>query len=66
MCPYLMVNAVHKVLAGAGVSVVRHPTGAYVTSLEKSVCLATVGAVDAAMPALWDAPVHTAALRWGV
>ena len=63
---YLMVNAVHKVLAGAGVKVVRHLTGSYVTSLEMAGCSVTVSAMDVASLALWDAPVHTAALRWGV
>ena len=62
---YLMVNAAHKVLAGAGVKVVRHLTGPFVTSLEMAGCSITVTAVDEAALALWDAPVHTAALRWG-
>ena len=62
---YLMVNAVHKVLSGTGVQVARHLTGSYVTSLEMAGCSITVSAVDADMLALWDAPVHTAALRWG-
>jgi len=48
------------------VKVVRHPTGSYVTSLEMAGCSITVTAVDAAALALWDAPVHTAALRWGM
>ena len=56
---YLMVNATHKVLEAAGVKVVRHLTGPYVTSLEMAGCSITVTAVDAAMLALWDAPVHT-------
>ena len=63
---YLMVNAVHKVLAGAGVKVARHLTGSYITSLEMAGCSVTVTAVDADLLALWDAPVHTAALRWGL
>ena len=62
---YVMVNAAHKVLAGAGVNVVRHLTGPFVTSLEMAGCSITVSAVDDAALALWDAPVHTAALRWG-
>jgi len=61
-----MVQAAHKVLAGAGVKVVRHLTGSYVTSLEMAGCSITVSALDAAQFALWDAPVHTAALRWGM
>jgi dihydroxyacetone kinase-like protein len=63
---YLMVNSAHKVLAGAGVKVVRHLTGPYVTSLEMAGGSITVSAVDSASLALWDAPVHTAALRWGI
>jgi dihydroxyacetone kinase-like protein len=62
---YLMVKAAHKVLAGAGVKVVRHLTGPFVTSLEMAGSSVTVSAVDADALALWDAPVHTAALRWG-
>ncbi|MCY7305090.1 MAG: dihydroxyacetone kinase subunit DhaK [Rhodoferax sp.] len=63
---YLMVNAARKVLARAGVKAVRYLTGSYVTSLEMAGCSITVCAVDAGMLALWDAPVHTAALRWGM
>jgi dihydroxyacetone kinase-like protein len=62
---YLMVTAAHKVLAGAGIKVVRHLTGSYVTSLEMAGCSITVSALDPDALALWDAPVHTAALRWG-
>jgi phosphoenolpyruvate---glycerone phosphotransferase subunit DhaK len=47
------------------VRAVRFLTGPYVTSLEMAGCSITVTAVDDAMLALWDAPVHTAALRWG-
>ena len=63
---YLMVHATLKVLQGAGVKVVRHLTGSYVTSLEMAGCSITVTAVDSPLLALWDAPVHAAALRWGV
>lgn len=63
---YLMVHAAMKVLGAAGVKVVRHLTGSYVTSLEMAGCSITVTAVDAPLLALWDAPVHTAALRWGM
>lgn len=62
---YLMVHAARKVLAGAGLKVVRHLTGPFVTSLEMAGCSITVSALDPAALALWDAPVHTAALRWG-
>ncbi len=63
---YVMVHAARKVLAGAGVKVARFLTGSYVTSLEMAGCSITVSAADSATLALWDAPVHTAALRWGV
>ncbi len=63
---YVMVHAARKVLQGAGVRVARHLTGSYVTSLEMAGCSITVSAVDAGGLALWDAPVHTAALRWGM
>ena len=61
---YVMVNAANKVLAAAGVKPVRVLTGVYVTSLEMAGCSITVAAMDAAMLALWDDPIHTAALRW--
>jgi dihydroxyacetone kinase-like protein len=63
---YLMVDATLKVLTEAGVKVVRHLTGSYVTSLEMAGCSITVSAVDDATLALWDAPLHTPALRWGM
>ena len=63
---YLMVNAAMKLLGAAGVEVVRHLTGTYVTSLEMAGCSITVTAVNDEWLQLWDSPVHTAALRWGV
>ena len=63
---YLMVNAVRKVLDWHRLKIARCLTGSYVTSLEMAGCSVTVSAMDAATLALWDAPVHTAALRWGM
>lgn len=63
---YLMVNAVHKVLRVHGINVVRHLTGSYATSLEMAGCSITIAVVDDEILGLWDAPVHTAALRWGM
>jgi dihydroxyacetone kinase-like protein len=63
---YLMVNAARKVLDRHGIRVVRHLTGSYVTSLEMAGCSITVTAVTPEFLTLWDAPVHTAALRWGM
>ena len=63
---YVMVHAARKLLANVGVKAVRHLTGSYVTSLDMAGCSITVTAVDSDSLALWDAPVHTAALRWGM
>ncbi len=63
---YLMFEAARRVLAGRGLTVVRSLVGSYVTSLEMAGCSITVSVLDEQLVALWDAPVHTAALRWGV
>jgi dihydroxyacetone kinase-like protein len=63
---YLMANAARRILGDAGLTVARSLTGSYVTSLEMAGCSITVTAVDDALVSLWDARVHTAALRWGI
>jgi dihydroxyacetone kinase-like protein len=63
---YLMYHAVHKVVSSAGVRVVRSLVGNYVTSLEMAGCSITVCMLTDELKQLWDAPVHTAALRWGM
>ncbi len=63
---YVMVNAARQVLAKAGVKPVRHLTGSYVTSLEMAGCSITVTVASTEILSLWDARVHTAALRWGM
>jgi dihydroxyacetone kinase-like protein len=63
---YLMFEAARRLLAGRGFAVARALVGSYVTSLEMAGCSITVSVLDDALTALWDAPVHTAALRWGV
>ena len=62
---YLMVNSALRVLRGKGVRVSRYLTGSYVTSLDMAGCSITVSLLDDVQRKLWDAPVHTAALRWG-
>jgi dihydroxyacetone kinase-like protein len=61
---YLMVNAARRILAGKGVRPIRFLTGPFVTSLDMAGCSMTVTLLDAEMEQLWDAPVHTSALRW--
>jgi len=61
---YLMFDAAKRVLDGKGLKVARALVGNYCTSLEMAGCSLTVTALDAELRRLWDAPVHTAALRW--
>jgi dihydroxyacetone kinase-like protein len=61
---YLMYDAAHRQLSKRGVKVTRSLVGNYVTSLDMAGCSITVTVLDAQLTALWDAPVHTAALRW--
>jgi phosphoenolpyruvate---glycerone phosphotransferase subunit DhaK len=63
---YLMVEAARKTLTAKGVQIARFLTGSYVTSLDMAGCSLTVTALDDETTLLWDAPVRTAALRWGM
>ena len=62
---YLMVDAARRFLDAHGIRIGRYLTGSYVTSLEMAGCSLTLCVLDDQMRSLWDAPVHTAALRWG-
>jgi dihydroxyacetone kinase-like protein len=63
---YLMYGAVRGLLEPAGTIVKRSLVGNFVTSLDMAGCSATVSMLDEEMKRLWDAPVHTPALRWGM
>jgi dihydroxyacetone kinase-like protein len=63
---YLMVNSARRILDARGITATRFLTGSYVTSLDMAGASITISVLDEATKALWDAPVHTAALRWGV
>ncbi|MBB5912423.1 dihydroxyacetone kinase-like protein [Nocardia transvalensis] len=63
---YVMYNEVARVLRGHGVTIARSLVGPYVTSLEMAGCSVTLTKVDDELLGLWDAPVRTPALRWGV
>jgi len=62
---YLMVNSARHLLERQGLKVARYLTGSLVTSLDMAGCSITVSVLEEAERTLWDAPVHTAALRWG-
>ena len=63
---YLMHYCVEQELAGSRITIVRSLVGNYVTSLEMAGCSVTLSLVDDELLGLWDAPVHTAGLRWGM
>ena len=63
---YVMYHAARARLEARGLSVIRSLVGNYVTSLDMAGCSLTVCAMDSDMIGLWDAPVHTAGLRWGM
>jgi dihydroxyacetone kinase-like protein len=63
---YLMYDAVRRLLEPARSVVTRSLVGNFVTSLDMAGCSATISMLDDEMKRLWDAPVHTATLRWGM
>ncbi len=63
---YLIYNDVVKFLTGKGVTIARNLVGNYITSLEMQGFSITMVKLDDELTALYDDPVHTAALRWGV
>ncbi|KAB2876623.1 MAG: dihydroxyacetone kinase subunit DhaK [Bauldia sp.] len=63
---YVMYHAARMRLEARGIRPVRSLVGSYVTSLEMAGCSITVSLLDDEATRLWDAPVNTAALRWGM
>jgi len=63
---YLMYQEVVTLLDKAGVRVARSLVGPYITSLEMAGCSVTLLKLDEELTGLWDAPVRTPGLRWGV
>ena len=63
---YLMYHAARRIAEGAGVTIARSLVGNYTPSLDMAGCSVTVTRLDDELIRLWDAPVHTAGLRWGV
>lgn len=62
---YLVYEAVASRLEADGLTIARSLVGNYVTSLEMAGCSLTLARLDDQLVHLWDAPVHTPALRWG-
>ena len=63
---YLMYGEIAKIMDKAGITVARNLVGNYITSLEMAGCSVTLLGTDEELIRLWDAPVNTAGLRWGV
>ncbi|WP_461173587.1 dihydroxyacetone kinase subunit DhaK [Arthrobacter sp. Z1-9] len=63
---YIVYRRAAQVLADSGATVERSLVGNYITALEMQGCSISVLRLDDELTELWDAPVHTAALRWGV
>ncbi len=62
---YVAFRRAAEVLQEAGITVARSLVGNYTTSLEMQGFSLTVLKLDDELTALYDAPVQTAALRWG-
>jgi phosphoenolpyruvate---glycerone phosphotransferase subunit DhaK len=63
---YVVYNELAKICEGRDVKIARSLVGSYITSLEMAGCSITLLKVDDELIRLWDAPVKTPALRWGV
>jgi dihydroxyacetone kinase-like protein len=62
---YLLYHEIETLLREAGLVPARNLVGSYITSLEMAGASLTLLELDEELEQLWDAPVHTAALRWG-
>jgi dihydroxyacetone kinase-like protein len=63
---YIMFNEVSKILSGHGVRIARSLVGSYITSLDMAGTSVTLLRMDDDLLSLWDAPVKTPTLRWGI
>ncbi len=62
---YLIYNELANQLEQHGLTATRNLVGNYITSLEMAGVSITLLVLDDELTGLWDAPVHTPALRWG-
>jgi len=63
---YVMYNEVATILGKSGISIARSLVGPYITSLDMAGCSVTLVKADDEILRLWDTPVRTPGLRWGV
>lgn len=62
---YLIYELAAQYWQKQGLPIARSLVGNYTTSLDMAGCSITLSLLDDELIRLWDAPVHTAALRWG-
>jgi len=63
---YIIYNELAKICGGRGINLTRNLVGSYMTSLEMAGCSITLLKLDDELTRLWDAPVLTPGLRWGL
>lgn len=63
---YIMYRKVAQLATAHGLKIARSLVGSYITSLEMAGCSITLLRANDELVDLWDAPVHTPALRWGL
>ena len=63
---YLVYGELEQICKAKGLDIVRRLVGNYITSLEMAGCSITLLGASDEMITLWDDPVCTPALRWGV
>jgi dihydroxyacetone kinase-like protein len=63
---YLMYNELDQILRGRHITASRRLVGNYITSLDMAGCAITLVQADDELLSLWDDPVLTPALRWGM
>jgi phosphoenolpyruvate---glycerone phosphotransferase subunit DhaK len=63
---YIIYRKLAQICSEQKIQIVRSLVGPYITSLEMQGCSITLLKLDEELLQLWDAPVKTPALRWGV
>jgi dihydroxyacetone kinase-like protein len=63
---YIVYRKAVEMLEAKGIKIVRNLIGPYITSLEMAGASITMLKMDEDLVKLWDAPVKTAGMRWGV
>jgi dihydroxyacetone kinase-like protein len=62
----IIYRKVHEICGKFGIEIVRNLIGPIITSLEMQGCSITLLKMDDEMIELWDAPVLTIGMRWGM